>query len=77
MLEFNYDKETAISVTTKAIQRSFPDVNRTHVEGFVIVNRALRSGKVDIAAERQRMEDQAGKAASQILQDVVQALAEL
>lgn len=67
-LESEYDPETAISVTTKAIQRSFPEITKSNVQGFVKVNRALRSGKVDIAAERLRMENRAEQAATEILQ---------
>lgn len=70
MLEFDYSRETAILVTTKAIQKSFPEITETDVEGFVKVNRALQSGKISIAAERQRMEDQAHKAASQLLKNM-------
>jgi len=72
MLEFDYDEETALSVTTKAFQRNFPDITRDDVKGAVKVHRAMRTGKVDVAAERQRMEDQAQRATAQILQDISQ-----
>lgn len=70
MLEFDYDEETALSVTTKAFQRSFPDITRDDVKSTVKVIKAMRTGKVDVAAERQRTEDRAQKATSQIIQDL-------
>lgn len=65
LLENDYSQETAICVTTKAIQRNFPDITSSDVLGFVKVNRALRSGKVDIAEERERAEEMAKVAATQ------------
>jgi len=70
MLEFDLGAEIALAVTTKAIQLHFPDITRKDVRSTVKVIRALRSGKVDVAAERQRMEDQAARAAAQILSDI-------
>jgi hypothetical protein len=68
MLEYDYGEETALSVTTKAFQRSFPDITRDDVKSTIKVIRAARSGEVNIAAERNLMEKQAEKVASQMLE---------
>lgn len=68
MLEYDYDEETALSVTTKAFQRSFPEITRDDVKSTIKVIRAARSGEVNIAAERNLLEKQAGKAASQMVE---------
>jgi hypothetical protein len=70
MLEYDYGSETALSVTTKAMQRNFPEITRENVEGFVIVTRATRTGDVNIAEERQHMEDQAQRAVDEMLSNV-------
>ena len=70
MLVYDYDEETALAVTAKAFQRNFPEITREDVKSAVKVHRAMISGKVDVAAERQHMENKAEKATSQILKDL-------
>jgi len=73
-LESEYDEQTAISVTTKAFQRKFPEINQRDVRGLVKCTRALLTGKVDIAAEHRLIENSAAKAAEDLLASASQAI---
>lgn len=70
MLEFDYGQDIALAVTTKAFQRHDPNINQRDVEGLVKCARATMAGGVDIAAQRQELEDKAQKAAQQLLEGV-------
>lgn len=70
MLEYDYDEDVALSVTTKAFQRHDPSITREDVRSAVKVVRAARTGGVDVAAERHRMERKAESAVSEILESV-------
>jgi len=68
MLELDYNEGVALSVTTKAFQHRFPEITCDDIKSTVKVIRAARSGKVNVAAERQRMEEHSQKAVLQIMQ---------
>jgi hypothetical protein len=69
-LEDEYGEDVALTVTTKALQRSFPSIDCEDVRSTVKVIRAMQTGRVDVGMERQRMEDQAEKATVQLLQNI-------
>lgn len=77
MLEYDYDEDVALSVTTKAFQRHDPSITREDVRSTVKVVRAARTGKVDVAAERHHMESKAESAVSEILENVVNTVEEV
>lgn len=70
MLEYDYDEDVALSVTTKAFQRHDPSITREDVRSTVKVVRAARTGNVDIAAERERMESKAKAAVTEMLNSI-------
>lgn len=70
MLEYDYEEEVALSVTTKAFQHHDPSITREDVRSAVKVVRAARTGNVDVAAERQRMESKAESAVNEIMENV-------
>lgn len=74
MLEYDYDEEVALSVTTKAFQQCDPSITREDVRSTVKVIRAARTGNVDVAAERHRMERRVDSAVSEILESVTNAV---
>ncbi len=70
MLEYDYDEDVALSVTTKAFQRCDPSVTREDVKSAVKIVRLARSGGVSVAAEREKMESSANKAARSIIENL-------
>lgn len=77
MLEYDYDEDVALSVTTKAFQRHDPSITRDDVRSTVKVVRAARTGKVDVSAERHRMESKAKSTVSKILENVANTVEEV
>lgn len=75
-LEFDYDEDVALSVTTKTFQRYDSSITRDDVSSTVKVIRAARTGKVNIAAERHSMESKAESAVSKILKNVTDCTVE-
>ncbi|MDN0089044.1 hypothetical protein QVN42_16960 [Yersinia nurmii] len=70
MLEYDYDEDVALSVTTRAFQRHDTSITREDVRSTVKVVRAARTGIVDVAAERERMESKAEAAVTEILNNI-------
>jgi len=71
MLESEYDENVALSVTTKAFQRSDPSVTREDVKSAVKIVRLARKGGVSVAAEREQMEIKAKKSVATIVEQLL------
>jgi len=66
----DYDKETAVSLTTRALQRRDKTITKADTKSAIKVCKALLSGGVDIRAERERAEQGANKAAGEIVSNI-------
>ena len=55
-LEAEYGPEAAVGVATTAIQRSYPQITKPQVAGALAVHKALLSGKVNVEAEKDRVD---------------------
>ncbi len=76
-LEREYGEAIAISVTTKAAQKADPSIVDRDTRGAVKFVRAVRTGKVCVATERQEVEDRAARAAGELLAAISSCQAEL
>lgn len=69
-LEDEYGEETAVSLTTKALQRADSRITKGDTRSSVKVFRLMMGGSVDIAAEHQRAMSSADKAAVELVEGI-------